>query len=75
MQRFDFLFVLVERRVRVDFDFDFAVGVFLGKLFELQCAFTLWRIIGDDMAELDDDWALSLHRGGDHQNDGSNARE
>ena len=55
LQRLDLFLVLVERGVRVDFDLDLAVGVLLGELLELQRALALRRVVGDDVAELDDD--------------------
>ena len=57
LQRLDLFLVLVERRVRIDFDLDLAVGVFLGELLELQRALALRRVVGDDVAEFDDDRA------------------
>ena len=58
LQRLDLFLVLVKRGVRVNFDSHLAVGVFLGKFLEFQCAFSLRRVVGDDMAEFDDDRAL-----------------
>ena len=55
LQRLDLFLVLVERGVRVDLDLDLAVGVLLRKFLELERALALRGVVGDDVAELDDD--------------------
>jgi hypothetical protein len=42
----------------IDLDLDLAAGVFLGQLLELQGTLALGRVVGHDMAELDQDRLL-----------------
>ena len=62
LQGFDLFLVLEQVRVRIDFDLHLAVGVFLGKFLELQRALALRRVVGDDVAEFDDDRVLRRGR-------------
>ena len=54
----ELLLVLVQRRVGVDLDLDLALGEFAGALGEELGGLALGRVVGDDMAELEDDRAL-----------------
>ena len=62
LQRFDLFFIFVQLRVWIDLNLDLAVAVLLGKLLELQRSLALRRIVGHDMAELDDDRGLGPKR-------------
>src|SRR5262249_6218016 len=58
LKRLDLLLVLVELGVRIDLDPHFAAGIFLDKFLEPERALALRRVVGDDVAELDDDRLL-----------------
>src|SRR6201999_1859462 len=75
LQRLDLFLVLVERGVRVNLDLDLAVGVLLGKLLELERALALRRVVGDDVAELDDDGIVGKCGGRRQHEDGGNTAE
>ena len=62
LQRFHLLAVLEQRAVRIDLDLDAALGALLGELLELLGALALRRVLGDDVAELDDDRLLRVRK-------------
>ena len=55
LQRFEFLAVLVELAVGIDLDLHPALGLGFGQFLEPERALALGRVVGDDVAELDDD--------------------
>ena len=75
LQRLDFFLVLEQLRVRVDLDLDLAVGVLLGEFLEFERALALRRVVGDDVAEFDDDRPLGHGGARSDENGGSNPRQ
>jgi hypothetical protein len=63
LQRLELLLVLVEGRVRVNLDLDAALGQLGGALGEEVGRLALGRLVGDDVAELDDDRRLRVRAG------------
>src|SRR6185503_10035821 len=61
LQRLHLFAVLEEGTVRIDLDLDSALGHLFGELLELERTLAFRRLLGDDVAEFDDDGLLGLH--------------
>ena len=75
LQRLHLLLVLVQRRVGVDLDLDLALGELAGALGEELARLALGRVVGDDVAELDDDRRLCRCRRGECEGAGDGGNE
>jgi hypothetical protein len=62
LQRFHFFLVLVQRRVGINLDLDLATGQLASLLGKIIGRLALGRVIGDNVAELDDDGLLGKGR-------------
>src|SRR5450759_4539317 len=62
LQHLHLFAVLEQLAVRINLDLDPALGARFGELLEFQGALAFGRILGDDMAELDDDRLLGIRR-------------
>ena len=69
LQRLELLAVLVELAVGVDLHLHPTLGLRLGKLLEADRALAFGRLIGDDVAELDDYGLLRLRCGEERERD------
>ena len=67
LQRLHLFLVLVQGRIGVDLDLDLALGELGGALGEELGGLALGGVVGDDVAELDDDRRLRLRADGDRE--------